>query len=184
MDFNTINITSDMSTDRIHAAYIYTQIKHGGQERKFTGEPYFYHPLKVAITISNMFNKEYMIKAALMHDLIEDTDAISYDIKRMFGNKTAKLVSELTIDKKKREVFGGKKLYLTFLIDKMSGDAFTLKLADRLDNIKYLSEKGTPSDFIKWYVKETKYILDHLDRHPDNNQLNLITELNEELLKY
>ncbi len=184
MDFQTLNITPDMNSDRIYAAYVFAEIKHKGQLRKFTEEPYFAHPLGVAVAISNITHKEHIIKAALMHDLIEDTDTTYYDIKRLFGGKTAKLVGELTMDKTKKDAYGGKKLYLTFLINRMSNDAFTLKLSDRLDNVRYMSDERTTDEFRNWYVKETTYILNNLNRRPNDTQLNLITEINKELLKY
>ena len=185
MDFHTINITPDMNTEKIYAAYIFAKVRHKGQVRKFTGEDYFLsHPLGVAVEISNIINEEHMIKAALMHDLIEDTDTTHHEIKRLFGNKTAKLVDELSMDKSKKDEYGGKKFYLTFLINRMSSNAFTIKLVDRLDNIKYTADERTPDDFKHWYVGETTYILNHLEQKPNDIQLDLITELDKELSKY
>ena len=184
MDFYDIDITPDMEFSRIYSAYAFAEIKHKGQLRKFTDEPYFNHPLRVATMISKISHKEYMIKSSLLHDVIEDTNTTYYDIKRLFGNKTAKIVSELTIDESKKKDLGGKKNYLVYSINKMSSDAFTIKLVDRLDNVQYLSDDRTPEDFRKWYVKETFWVLNNIKKSPNDVQLSLINDINKELLKY
>ncbi len=100
------------------------------------------------------------IKAALLHDTIEDTDTTEEDLKKMFGGLVASLVIELTSDKEKaKEV--GKGEYLSGKMINMTGWALTIKLADRLDNVSDL-ESAKPK-FVERYKKETAFILDKLE---------------------
>lgn len=93
-------------------------IKHKGQRRKFSDEPYFEHPRRVA-NIVQQFKKSHrlddLISAAYLHDTIEDTNTTSQDLVKLFGGLVASLVKELTSDKEEIERVG-KSNYLT---DKM-----------------------------------------------------------------
>ena len=60
--------------DKIVKAYQYALEKHDGQFRK-SGEPYIIHPLNVAIILTSVYADSDSIIAALLHDVVEDTDA-------------------------------------------------------------------------------------------------------------
>ena len=64
---------------------------HHGQNRKFTGEPYACHPLRVAHMVSMNGGSEDMIVAALLHDLVEDTSVPINEIYDQFGEHVAML---------------------------------------------------------------------------------------------
>lgn len=68
---------------------------HVGQIRK-SGEPYIIHPILVASIVASITNDEAMAIAALLHDVVEDTDASVEDVSKRFGADVAHLVEGLT----------------------------------------------------------------------------------------
>jgi len=79
----------------IKKAYEFAKERHGEQRRK-TGEPYVIHPLKVALILSDLGMDSQTIVAALLHDLIEDTETTYEEIKEEFGQVVADLVEGVT----------------------------------------------------------------------------------------
>ena len=68
----------------IQKAYNYALEKHGTQLRK-SGEPYIIHPLQVAYILATIELDESTICAALLHDVVEDTEITHQDIINEFG---------------------------------------------------------------------------------------------------
>ncbi len=68
---------------------------HKGQIRK-SGEPYIVHPILVAAITAKISNDEKMVQAALLHDVVEDTDATIEDLELEFGYDVAHMVEGLT----------------------------------------------------------------------------------------
>lgn len=150
------------------------QDKHFYQHRKFSNEPYFNHPSRVADIISRFTKDEEIISAAYLHDTIEDTKTSFKELEVTFGKRVANLVNELT-SVKKEQVKIGKAEYLLKKMQKMSEDALLIKLADRLDNVsdfRFASDK-----FRKKYIDETFYILNNLKRPLNKNMKALIAEI-------
>jgi (p)ppGpp synthase/HD superfamily hydrolase len=157
--------------------------KHSGQIRKISKMPYIKHPEKVAEIIKK--NKEShkineLVAAALLHDTLEDTNTNEEELKNSFGKLITELVKELTTDKVEQKKFG-KKEYLTNKMKNMSSWALVIKLADRLDNVTDLKEGD--KDFKKRYSKETKFILDNLEkeRKLSNTHKELIKQIREKI---
>jgi len=135
--------------------------KHEGQFRKFSGEPYVQHPLRVAQTVLRYKNSKELDKlmvAAILHDTVEDTDTTIEEIRELFGDLVASLVEELTSDSVKAKE--NKSLYLSDKMISMSSWALVIKLSDRLDNVSDL--RHVNKSFRQKYIKETKYILSRL----------------------
>lgn len=84
-----------IDTKMIRKAYDYAVEKHGDQCRK-SGEPYIIHPLNVAYILSGLGLDAETICAALLHDVVEDTDATRNDLVREFGEDVAVLVDGVT----------------------------------------------------------------------------------------
>ena len=123
----------------INKAFQYAYEGHNGQNRK-SGEPYITHPLHVAIYLSDLnFDKE-TIAAALLHDLIEDTEITYNDLKKNFGSEVADIVDGVTkLDKiKYNSNEEAKADAIRKMVIAMSKDirVLILKLADRLHNIE------------------------------------------------
>ena len=80
----------------IERAYLLAKQAHYGV-RRLSGEPYMMHPLSVArIVVKEIGLGSTSICAALLHDVVEDTDYTLEDIERMFGKKIASIVDGLT----------------------------------------------------------------------------------------
>ena len=123
----------------INKAFQYAYDGHNGQNRK-SGEPYITHPLHVALYLCELnFDKE-TIAAALLHDLIEDTDISYDDLKKEFGEEVADIVDGVTkLDKIKYSSNEEAKAdAIRKMVIAMSKDirVLILKLADRLHNIQ------------------------------------------------
>ena len=82
--------------DVIQRAFEFANAAHKNVRRR-SGEPYMIHPIAVAkIVVSDIGLGYKSITAALLHDVVEDTDFTVEDISRMFGEKIASLVDGLT----------------------------------------------------------------------------------------
>lgn len=131
--------------DIITKAFNFARQAHKGVKR-LSGEPYIMHPIAVAqIACSEMGLGSTSISAALLHDVVEDTDYTVEDIENIFGSKVAQIVDGLT--KISGGIFGEqasaqaenfKKLLLT-----MSDDirVILIKICDRLHNMRTLASQ-------------------------------------------
>ena len=125
----------------ITKTYNYALNKHGNQLRK-SGEPYIIHPTNVAYTIAELGLDEKTICAALLHDVVEDTEVTYDNIKNEFGEEIAEMVDGVTKLKKikyatveEHQVENYRKMFLAMGKDIR---VIIIKLADRLHNMKTL----------------------------------------------
>lgn len=84
-----------VNLNELKKAYLFAQEAHQGQQR-YSGDPFINHPLHVANTIAEWGLDEASIKAALLHDVLEDTPVTYQDLKKKFGTKIAFLVNGVT----------------------------------------------------------------------------------------
>lgn len=80
---------------KVNEALAYAEDKHKGQLRK-TGEPYIYHPMRVAKIVAEFGFESEVIIAAILHDVVEDCDVPLEKIVRLFGADVADMVDSLT----------------------------------------------------------------------------------------
>lgn len=147
-------------TKLIMKAYQYADKKHEGQLRK-SNEPYIIHPLEVAYIVSTLELDDAAICAALLHDVVEDTDATLDDIKNEFGEEIAMLVDGVTklgkianfLDKEEEQVENYRKFFLAMAKDIR---VVMIKLADRLHNMRTL--KHLSDDRKIAIAKETRQL--------------------------
>jgi len=133
---------------------------HSEQRRK-TGEPYIYHPIAVAKIVANEIGLgATSIAAALMHDVVEDTDYTIDDIEQLFGETIARIVSGLTkISNLKKDkdhsiqAENFRKMLLTLNDDVR---VILIKIADRLHNMQTM-DAMPPHKQVK-IASETLYI--------------------------
>ena len=128
-------------------AYEYAKSHHGDQLRK-SGEPYIVHPVNVAYILATLELDDETICAALLHDIVEDTDATREDIVKEFGESIAEMVDGVTklgklqyTTKEEQQVEDYRKMFLAMGKDIR---VILIKLADRLHNmrtLKYLSRE-------------------------------------------
>lgn len=133
---------TDENKDLIKKAFVFANDAHKGVKRK-SGEPYILHPIAVAkIATAEIGLGTKSVIAALLHDVVEDTDYTVEDISALFGEKVASIVDGLT---KLSEVSEGssslqaenfRKIVLTLSDDLR---VILIKLADRLHNMRTLN---------------------------------------------
>ena len=168
----------------ITKAYNLAYEAHKGSRRR-SGEPYIMHPLAVARIVSKEIGLgSTSISAALLHDVVEDTDYTVEDLEMIFGERVSRIVDGLT--KISSGMFGTnvsaqaenfRKLLLT-----MSNDirVILIKIADRLHNMRTLSSMAPAKQYK--ITGETNYIY-----APLAHRLGLFaikTELEELCFKY
>ncbi len=131
----------NVDEDLLNRAYVFSMRAHGGQTRK-SGDPYFTHPLAVAGILTELRADPATVVTALLHDVVEDTDATIADISRMFGEEIASLVDGVTKLSKIETKTSATTQAENFrkLVMAMADDVRVLlvKLADRLHNMRTL----------------------------------------------
>lgn len=134
-------VLSDEDIQLIRKAFDIANEAHSKMRRK-TGEPYIIHPIAVAkIVASEIGLGRKAIAAALLHDVVEDTDYTVEDIEQMFGEKIASLVDGLTKISNILDQDGSKQVEnFRRMLMTMSEDirVIMIKLADRLHNMRTL----------------------------------------------
>ncbi len=123
-------------------AYQIAKKYHKGQERK-TGEPFVVHPLETAVILADIELDQSSIIAAILHDVVEDTEYTIEDIEKEFGKSIAGIINGVTkldkivfTSKEEQQVSNIRKMIIA-----MSEDIriILVKLADRLHNMRTLA---------------------------------------------
>lgn len=135
---------------------------HSGQIRKYTGEPYINHPIAVAKMVCAAGLGSEAIAAALLHDVVEDTEYTISDIKKEFGYYIGDIVSWLTDvskpsdgNRKVRKEIDRKHIAMAPAIAK------SIKIADLIDNSASIVLRDPK--FAKVYMAEKRALLEVLD---------------------
>ena len=170
--------------DIINKAFNFARQAHKGV-RRLSGEPYIMHPIAVArIAVEEMGLGSTSICAALLHDVVEDTDYTVEDISNIFGERIAHIVDGLTKisggifgDRASAQAENFKKLLLT-----MSDDirVILIKICDRLHNMRTLASQ--PANKQYKIAGETMYIYAPLANRLGLNKIK--TELEDLSFKY
>ena len=158
---------------------------HAGTRRK-SGEPYIFHPLAVAlIAVKEVGLGPTAVIAALLHDVVEDTDITLDEIRMVFGDRVATIVDGVTKiedvmllqQSESKQAENYRKILLS-----MCNDAYVifLKLCDRLHNMRTL---GSMKDTKKLIIaSETSYLYIPLAHRL--GLYNIKTELEELVMRY
>ena len=125
--------------ERVLEACDYADIAHDGITRK-SGEPYILHPIAVSCILAHMRLDPETLMAALLHDVIEDTEFTKQDITEKFGLTVAELVDGVTklsqsSDKEYNKAASFRKILQATLQDPR---VIIIKLADRYHNMTTL----------------------------------------------
>jgi len=122
-------------------AYIYARDAHEGQLRA-SGDPYIIHPVAVALNLAKMNLDHETLMAALLHDVIEDTNVKKHDLAELFGDTVADLVEGVSkLDKLKfdnKEEMQAENFRKMFLAMVQDIRVILIKLADRTHNMRTL----------------------------------------------
>ena len=146
--------TEDLSL--VEKAYRFAEEKHEGQKRK-SGEPYFTHPVQVAYSLADLGLDTQSICAALLHDVVEDTDTTYEDVTQEFGETVTLLVDGVTkldkipyTSKEEQQIENLRKMFFAMAKDVR---VIVIKLADRLHNMRTL--KYQPEEKQREIARET-----------------------------
>ena len=127
---------------QIYQAYLFGAQAHEGQRRR-SGEPYIYHPIEVARLLAELHLDRETIIAAILHDVIEDTETAKEQLAQSFGQDVAELVDGVSkIDqiefrtKEEEQAENFRKMLLAMAQDLR---VILIKLADRLHNMRTLA---------------------------------------------
>ena len=132
----------DGDGELVRRAYAYGEEAHGEQKR-VSGEPYFTHPIAVAMLIAELGMDPATIAAALLHDVPEDTPRTNEDIRRQFGEEIGRLVEGVTklgrLQGQSRDAHQAENIRKMFLAMADDLRVVVIKLADRLHNMRTLA---------------------------------------------
>ena len=171
-------------TELIKKAYEVACRQHKDQKRK-SGEPYIIHPLNTAIIIAEIEMDKEAICAALLHDVVEDTNMTLDEIREMFGDHVALLVdgvtklTQLSLDVDKIEI-QAENLRKMFVAMAKDIRVVLIKLADRLHNLRTLQYQSKAKQIEK--ATETMEIYSPLAERLGIMKLKI--ELDDISLKY
>ena len=129
--------------------------------RKFKAESYAEHCVRTAKNVmkyKQSHQLETLMTAAVLHDVLEDTDYSRLDIEAHFGSKVLELVEELTTPKYITKP--NKASYLELHLVEISSWGLVIKLCDRLDNVSDLTIAS--KQFSQSYIIETRRIISYL----------------------
>lgn len=133
----------DPSADEalLNRAYVYAMRQHGSQKRA-SGDPYFAHPIEVAGILTDYRLDTETIVTALLHDVIEDTDATFAKVEELFGSEIAELVEGVTklskLELSQEHLRQAENLRKFILAISKDVRVLLVKLADRLHNMRTL----------------------------------------------
>ncbi|WP_419147199.1 bifunctional GTP diphosphokinase/guanosine-3',5'-bis pyrophosphate 3'-pyrophosphohydrolase [Pseudoalteromonas 'SMAR'] len=132
---------SPEDVELVQKAYVVAREAHEGQTRS-SGEPYITHPVEVTQILASMRLDHETLMAALMHDVIEDTDFSQDDLAEIFGETVAELVEGVSKldklsfkDKKEFQAENYRKMIMAMTQDIR---VILIKLADRTHNMRTL----------------------------------------------
>ncbi len=148
-------------SDLVTHALAFATVAHQGQVRKYTGSPYIIHPIEVMEIVKSVPHDDEMLAAALLHDVVEDTDVTVEEIRVEFGDDVANLVDDLTDVSKPED--GNRKARKALDREhsaRSSSRAQTIKLADLISNSADILVNDPK--FAKTYLAEKALLLEAL----------------------
>ena len=151
------------NTPLINKAKMLAGKAHEGQFRKYSGMPYIVHPIEVATIVQTVNHTDEMVAAALLHDVVEDTDYSFEDIAKEVSPEVSKMVEGLTDVSKPED--GNRKTRKAMDKDhlaKQSAEVQTVKLADIISNSQDI--KANDPKFAEVYIEEMKALLEVMDK--------------------
>ena len=150
------------NTQLVLRAVEYATRKHAGQVRKYTGEPYILHPIEVASLVATVRDHTpEMVAAAILHDVVEDTDATLMSVHSHFGPEVGDLVYWLTdVSRPEDGNRETRKRLDREHIAKAPPAAKTVKLADLISNSRTIVQ--CDPHFAKVYLREKARLLEVL----------------------
>lgn len=181
-----------MNADLLNHAIVFATNAHAGQMRKGTTLPYIVHPLEAVSIVATVTDDPEMLAAAVLHDVVEDTDATIEDIRHEFGDRVATLVTaDTNAPKGSNYNWRDRKQAAIERLTAASHDSKVVALGDKLSNLRAIAidygkhgetlwqrfnAPGGRSD-IAWYYRGLATALSELkDTAPYREYLALLTK--------
>jgi (p)ppGpp synthase/HD superfamily hydrolase len=134
----SIEMPSAIGTSEVvRDAYELLVSKHAGQRQKVNGHPYVEHPILVASDVSRAGFEPEMVAAALLHDIVEDSDVTVEELRERFGDRVAYLVEAMT-DTAEVEPYERRKALQRERVFEAGPEAAAIFAADKLNNVRAL----------------------------------------------
>ncbi|MCC8370581.1 MAG: HD domain-containing protein [Rickettsia endosymbiont of Stiretrus anchorago] len=167
LEYLNTKVNNPIDPLEVKKGIYYARKYHGTQMRK-SGDPYYSHPIEVAIMLAEFTAMEVpklynavMIQAALLHDTIEDTELTEEMIAKIFGEEVARHVEGLTRVKLDGKITAAESLNL--LVKQKRYDTALIKLFDRIHNLQTLGAKSPEK--IKKIITESLNVFITISMH-------------------
>jgi GTP diphosphokinase / guanosine-3',5'-bis(diphosphate) 3'-diphosphatase len=135
----------DLDRDLLERAFLFGARAHGDQHRR-SGEDFILHPLGVAQILAGLEADDPTLAAALVHDVVEDTESSIEDVRSEFGDEVARLVEGVTkltrIQFQSREQAQAENYRKMIVAMAQDPGVILIKLADRLHNMRTIEYLG------------------------------------------
>lgn len=146
----------DNERDLIERALSFSEERHSGQKRK-GGSTFVIHPIRIANILMdewNILDKPDVIAAALLHDVVEDTQTTIKEIKDLFGNDVGKLVDGMTMWK-------GSETFEIYCKRVKRGPQMlrVIKCADAMDNLRSWYEFDDEAKCAVWWRQTHEHVI-------------------------
>lgn len=130
----------------VETALVFATHQHYGQTRKNNQEWYIHHPMRILSNLRNvgMFDSD-CLTAAILHDVVEDTDCTIEELKELFGKEVSSIVQLLT---RTDDITYNQ--YITRLIESNDPYALIIKFFDAHDNSIWISSDGKEKPMKKY----------------------------------
>ncbi|MBR0295082.1 MAG: bifunctional (p)ppGpp synthetase/guanosine-3',5'-bis(diphosphate) 3'-pyrophosphohydrolase [Bacilli bacterium] len=164
-----------LDTTLVDKAIIFATNAHKNTGRRGKSFPYIIHPLEAMSIVATMSNNPILLAAAVLHDVVEDTDATIEDIRKEFGEEVASLVEYETIQADKDLSWRERKQIAIDHVRDGTIDFKMVALGDKLSNLRAIHNDyldfgdkiwsrfgANNKDDVAWYYKSLLHAFDEL----------------------
>ncbi|MCQ2270524.1 MAG: HD domain-containing protein [Bacteroidales bacterium] len=132
-----------IDTELLDKAIIFAVKAHAGTERRSKGYPYIVHPLEALTIVTSLTNDQELLAAAVLHDVVEDTDCTVEQIHAEFGERVAAIVSsesDNTLSSvSKKDSWVDRKKAAAERLAKASKESKIVAMGDKLSNMRTIA---------------------------------------------
>ncbi|MBO7640185.1 MAG: bifunctional (p)ppGpp synthetase/guanosine-3',5'-bis(diphosphate) 3'-pyrophosphohydrolase [Bacteroidales bacterium] len=157
-----------LNTELLDRAILFATRAHAGTERRGKGFPYIVHPLEAMAIVATMTPDQELLAAAVLHDVVEDTDYTVEDIRAAFGDRIAEIVAAESDSQMDGDPSGNwhyrKALALEHLAA-ASRDIKMVALGDKLSNMRAIARDYASQGESFWQLFHAKDPAEHAWRY-------------------
>lgn len=158
-----------MNTEKVDKAIRFATEAHRGTGRRGKGFPYILHPLEAMTIVATMTDDPDLLAAAVLHDTIEDTAVTRDDLKREFGERVARLVTEETDERLAQDghplTWQERKQRDMSRLAAASREVKIVALGDKLSNMRAIARDYTTMGEKLWQIFHVKDKATHAWRY-------------------